>query len=276
MYLFNPIFGHKCGDIPNIAVWTGHRECFSHNFEDEPEDPVYDLLALHGIDRANFTDGLSTFHNGCPGVKNIYMVTDTQQCQLAGGDVDYGIGLRAATTCGLTHKQTHERYLLERRMDRIGDGDPMSSYDEIRWVGDQLPKFHFSSLAPQSYSEDLVYDSMGINSAAIEYLAHPDFDFLKYLQENYHLTIGTWTSPGKLKLPETRDRLLGQYVFEICFEGSRDGIIQSKRAIEEKLSQEGGLWVHTNQIGSEFKKLGWDKDGWYRKDSEVIVQWSWI
>jgi hypothetical protein len=263
VYLFNPIIsGVECQDIPNAAIINNDREDTSVccNIDEEADLGIPDLQALHGIDRTKNPNVYSdAYQNGCPGLRNLYIVMNSQHWPVAPGDIVDHVGLRPATTCGLTKNERGHRFRTEDKMKCANKGRVLWLYDGNDWIGDRKPNFYFVSLAPHVYSDNCVYDGMGVDDYGIWVLGQDNWAMLKNLQDAYKCII-------KISPISTKRYSDFQDQRELSFQEPKSAVEEIKGAIKQKLTEVGALWVKPNQDGSEYCDLGWDEDGYDHRD----------
>ncbi|KAH6672237.1 hypothetical protein B0J14DRAFT_655127 [Halenospora varia] len=152
---------HDETPIPRVAImvkasyiWQCCRSpmSWSPQYGDFPE-------VLHGVDtekiyvegsfESEFKPGLS---KGCPGLQEVFWVVQSNLWKKDVRQIDSQVGLRAMSSNGLwpwdklmkesVQKEYEQGVKTELRINNVG---------ENKWVGDNMPRYYWVSLAPRPY-----------------------------------------------------------------------------------------------------------------------------
>lgn len=181
------------------------------------------MQALHGIFPPLVRETDLERWPGCNGLEEVFWVVPSNLWRLAPGSIDASVGMRPATTNGLTKGQRGFKKDTLWSMKCIEDGAWCSGKN--LWT-ENKPTFKFISFAPLTkFGDDTCYDGLGVNTPAVNFLRRKNWEAVKEIERSTGcvLTITNQSYPGE----DPR---------EIGFMGSKESNVEAKRMVLEKLA----------------------------------------
>jgi hypothetical protein len=214
-------------EIPRVAIEIMKR-CSAYTC---PHDQlmrsyfglVDEMKILHGFAPKVGVDSAQQW-NGCPGLREGFLVVKSRLWDVKAGDVDVSVGLRPASTNGIAEDQISRKEALEADIRCLEWGLGLYGVGECKWLM-EAPKFHFVSFAPVNFGapDNRIHSSMLVEQEGIRRLEQNNWSFIKRLESRTgcHITIPKNPSPRRRPL-------------ELGFFGTKAGIEKAKQAICEK------------------------------------------
>jgi hypothetical protein len=165
------------------------------------------------------------WHNGCPGLEKVFIVVRSVLHEVPQGQMHAGTSFRPATTNGLSSHEQEWRNFLESSIRDVKRGSNIMYPGYNRWVGDNIPEFHFVSFAPHALSDGTIFDAIAVDLVASKYLFQEEWVFLKN-EANIHGVTITVTELNKA--PDLDQR-------EIGIMGPKKGVKLAKMATQNKV-----------------------------------------
>ncbi|PVH77625.1 hypothetical protein DL98DRAFT_591053 [Cadophora sp. DSE1049] len=209
--------------IPRVAVLCSARgeHCCDHDdAADGVRGGVQIMHALHGFEKA------VTNHNwrygGCTGLEEVHFIVKSRLWQRGAGEIDWTVGLRPATTEGLSPTEVAVKRRLERQIAWVNDDYGIPRTGKFAWAN-KKPVFRFSSLAPVSTYEEEVHDSVVVEAEDVEHLEENGWAFIEDLEQRTGCII---------HIPQ---EIPGEPFREIGFVGSKEAVVKAKEMVRSKL-----------------------------------------
>lgn len=233
--------------IPRVAIT---RSCRAKCTCDD-DDPTYGadtdirtMQALHGLFPPFIREKDMDRWPGCPGLEEVYWVVPSNLWRRAQGTIDADVGIRHATTNGLTNGQRSYKKSVLWDMRYVERGQWSSG--EVNMWEDKKPKFRFVSLAPHPKYHGVtttLYDGLGCSTPFIKVLAKKDFEFVKHVER----TTGCEIIITPQTYPKEDPR-------EIGFIGTKESIAEAKKLVLEKLAISRSEQVYVHRVSDAWEE----------------------
>lgn len=212
--------------IPRVAITASSRLLQCCDWDDGTygvDNGISVMQALHGIFPPLVRENDLDRWPGCNGLKEVFWVVQSNLWRLAPGSIDMSVGMRPATTNGLTKGQRGFKKDTLWSMKCVEDGAWCSGKN--LWT-DSKPKFQFISFAPLTkFGNNTRYDGLGVNTSAVNFLRRKNWEAVKDIERSTGcvLTITNQSYPSE----DPR---------EIGFMGQKESIAAAKKLVLEKLA----------------------------------------
>lgn len=213
--------GEMCCDLDDDAYWI--------------DGGIDTMQALHGFDESISSDFQVNI-----GLKEVYFVVKSKlwpnaaqpyQSLGKGGVLEPRVQLnpqmtfRPATSNGLTNGQARFRTIVEAEIKNLKSGFGINGVGVNKWVGGDLPNFHFVSVAPKTIASDSrVYDGTCVQRGIIRNWEKNGWRFLRGVEKSSGCVIRV--PPQEYHSEDPR---------EIGFFGTRASVDSAKAAIQQHL-----------------------------------------
>jgi len=203
------------------------------------------MQALHGLFPPNIRESDAFRWPGCLGLEEVFCVVPSNLWPVEQGMVSAKVGMRHATTNGLTKGQRSWKRSLLWDMKYVQDGQ-WKSGETNRWDAESdRPKFSFISFAPHpgyDGTTTTMRDGLGCSTQAIDLLRRNDCAFLKHVER---------TTSVRLNIPS--QNYPAEDPREIGFTGTKEGIEAVKKLILDKLSTSESDKVYVHRVSDAWE-----------------------
>lgn len=235
--------------IPRIALTLsgkGGQKCHC-DYDDDLYGANIDIRtmqALHGLFPPNIRQRYMYRWPGCLGLEVVFWVVPSNLWSVEQGTISAKVGLRHATTNGLTKGQRSFKRQLLWDMQYVANGQWISG-DTNRWEAEKdRPKFSFISFAPHGYDGVMTTfrNGLGCSTPAVNLLRRNDCAFLKYVER---------TTGVRLDIPPQNYR--DEDPREIGFSGTKEGVAGAKKMVLDKLSTSNSDKVYVHRVSDAWE-----------------------
>ncbi|CAG8951065.1 hypothetical protein HYFRA_00006463 [Hymenoscyphus fraxineus] len=180
---------------------------------------------------------------GLPGLRDVFMVVQSNLCKPEPGQVGLEHTFRPATTNGLTNGQHRYKAYIQRDIDRVMNDTALEGVGKNKWLGDKKPTFHWVSLSDVPAVEGKQYqDGLGVNEKA--------YGFMRWGEEYYKKGIKCekreeWSNRRRVQNATGCSVFMpgktfpGENPREIGFKGSKKAVAAAKKMVIEMLESIG-------------------------------------
>ncbi|CAM6003595.1 unnamed protein product [Sphagnum balticum] len=184
------------------------------------------MQALHGMPKEIAWNNLVP---GIPNLKDVFWIVLTHLIDMmSAGQIDNTVGMRNPSCDGLTTGQKNFKDRIERDIELVKSGRGLRCLqceDLNKWVGEDMPNFHFKSLCPGSMGDDRrIYDSIVIERMEVYKVMWAKGKWLDNVQERYHC--GIIVKNGEFPQQQFR---------EVGFQGLPEKVKLAKEAILDRI-----------------------------------------
>ncbi|PMD36915.1 hypothetical protein L207DRAFT_586601 [Hyaloscypha variabilis F] len=236
--------------IPRVAITLsgkGSQKCNcdydGHAYGADTD--IRTMQALHGLFPPTIREEDKFRWPGCLGLKEVFWVVPSSLWSVEQGNMSASVGMRHATTNGLTKGQQNLKRHLLWDMQYVEKGQWISGATN-RWEADKdKPKFSFISFAPHPKYDGTtttLRDGLGFSTPAINLLLRNDCSFLKYVER---------TTSARIDIPA--QNYPGEDPREIGFTGTKEGIADAKKLILDKLSTAKSDKVYVHRVSDAWE-----------------------
>ncbi|CAG8981247.1 hypothetical protein HYALB_00003845 [Hymenoscyphus albidus] len=174
---------------------------------------------------------------GLPGLRDVFMVVQSNLCKPEPGQVGLEHTFRPATTNGLTNGQHRYKAHIQRDIDRVMNDTALEGVGKNKWLGDNKPAFHWVSLSDAPAVEGRQYqDGLGVDEKA--------YGFMRWGEEYYKKGIKCekreeWSNRRRVQNANGCSTFPGENPREIGFKGSKKAVAAAKKMVIEMLESIG-------------------------------------
>lgn len=233
--------------IPRVAITLSCRAKCTCDY-DEPtygaNTDIRTMQALHGLFPPIIRESNMDRWPGCLGLEEVYWVVPSNLWRRDQGTIDADVGMRHATTNGLTNGQRSYKKSLLWDIQYVENGEWKSG--EVNMWEDKKPKFRFVSLAPHPKYDGVtttLYDGVGCSTPFIKVLAKKDFEFVKNVEQTTGCEIIITSHTYPMDGPR-----------EIGFMGTKESMTEAKKLVLEKLAISRSEQVYGHRVSDVWEE----------------------